>query len=282
MEEATHVSLSVLRVTSLLPSRHKADVTPPIFVVSPSRPTVPATAKVRHGLVVATPMFPPPAIWKYSVPVDDATENIADVTASVSTYNVEVPSEFSIANAEVMSVVVFKRVPVVPETERSQLGEVVPMPPLPVFKTVSSVEEAEFIILNADLPDVCSSQMVSFADAVEVPRAKRLSTESHLRVDAPPKEPPLLNWISPELPAGVPPPEDRQVPETAKHPPVRLMPFANVEVAVVVETVIALKFCHPPTKVEVAVEVAKSDPMVTCEEVAAIEVPSNHKSAFES
>src|SRR3989344_5935706 len=124
--------------------------------------------------------------------------------------------------------------------------------------------------------------MVSFADAVEVPRAKRLSTESHLRVDAPPKEPPLLNWISPELPAGVPPPEDRQVPETAKHPPVRLMPFANVEVAVVVETVIALKFCHPPTKVEVAVEVAKSDPMVTCEEVAAIEVPSNHKSAFES
>src|SRR3989344_5353596 len=193
MEDATHVSLSVLRVTSLLPSRQSAEVTPPIFVVNPSKPTVPETDSVRHGLVVATPMFPPPAIWKYSVPVEDATEKMAEGSASASTDNVEVPSEFSPANAEVISVFVFKRVPVVPETERSQLGVVAPIPTLPVFKTVRSVEEAEFIILNADLPDVCSSQIVSLAEAVEVPRAKRFSTESQLKVDAPPKEPPLLN-----------------------------------------------------------------------------------------
>ena len=64
---------------------------------------------------------------------------------------------------------------------------------------------------------------------------------------------PFANWIAPVPPIAVPP-EERQVPPTAKHPPlVRLIPFAKVEVpepvtarreveAFVVDALVANKF----------------------------------------
>ena len=56
-----------------------------------------------------------------------------------------------------------------------------------------------------------------------------------------------------------PPPAVMQVPLMLKHPPDRLMPFANVEVAVVEET-FSVPTLKPPLNVEVAKEELSTAP----------------------
>ena len=80
---------------------------------------------------VPAPTLPEEVTEKYTAPVEDATDKMLLVSSKVSTWNVVVPTEFSTANAARTSEVVFTRMPVVPEIERSQFGVVVPIPTLP-------------------------------------------------------------------------------------------------------------------------------------------------------
>ena len=75
---------------------------------------------------------------------------------------------------------------------------------------------------------------VSFAYAVEVPIASALLVLSKKkRVLSPAKAVPFANWIAPVPPIAAEAPEVRHVPPIEKQPLlVRLIPFANVEVAV--------------------------------------------------
>ncbi len=55
----------------------------------------------------------------------------------------------------------------------------------------------------------------------------------------------------------------RHAPPTAKHPPAKVIPFANVEVAVV-EVIFNALVCIPPAKVDVAVVVPVKYAATTC------------------
>ncbi len=69
--------------------------------------------------------------------------------------------------------------------------------------------------------------------------------------------------------------ESTQMLFIAKHPLVKLIPFANVELAVV-DDVLRIPAVIPPTNVEVAVVVEIREPTVRADEVEVIDVPSNH------
>jgi hypothetical protein len=77
---------------------------------------------------------------------------------------------------------------------------------------------------------------------------------------------------------------ERQFAPIAKHPLVSEIPWAKVDVAVPVALMVPvwrLSVWMPPWKVDVAVVEALREPTVTCELVASIDVPLNHRSAFE-
>ena len=103
-----------------------------------------------------------------------------------------------------------------------------PMPTLPLLSTT------KYVLVElpmAKVVEAAPAWMESVAHGVVVPIPSRLLVLSHVSCDAPAKELPSLNCICPAAPPADPPPPT-QVPLTAKHPAVRLMPLAAVEVAV--------------------------------------------------
>ena len=82
-----------------------------------------------------------------------------------------------------------------------------------------------------ELVEVAFRVRTAFVAGVPVPTANCLVVlfQKNL-VSSPPRVPELLNWTAPLAPPGLDPPT--HVPFTAKHPAVRLIPLAAVELAV--------------------------------------------------
>ena len=127
------------------------------------------TVKAPVAVEVPTATFPPAFTTKCTTPVELATVRIESVVFVVSTRNAVSPVEFSTTNAEVMSVVVLRRVPVVPETERRKPGLVVPIPKFPLSKTVSRSVLAESASTNKRPVPVPLPVRDSLAEGVVVP-----------------------------------------------------------------------------------------------------------------
>src|SRR3990167_7739173 len=130
------------------------------------------------------------------------------------------------------------------------------MPTLPLLSTTKYVDVE---LPMAKVVEAAPAWMESVAHGVVVPIPSRLLVLSHVSCDAPAKALPSLNCICPAAPPGVPPPP--QVPLTAKHPAVRLMPLAAVEVAVA-EVRLKLVALMPALKVEVALPCTARLPVV--------------------
>ena len=145
---------------------------------------------------------------------------------------------------------VWKRTPVVvpaPVRESRAVGVVVvPMERLPTIVDVAVVEEAKSAV-TVGVP-------VADKFPVDVQYAKVFGEP------APVSEEPRL----------------RHEPLIEKHPALRLIPFAKVELAVEEDT-LRRSMERPPMRVEVAVVVPMNDPSVRVLEVAVILVPSNQR-----
>jgi hypothetical protein len=159
-------------------------------------------------------------------------------------------------------------------TLRDALGFAVPIPTLPFAATRKSDVVADPLLFVEDAISKSGCRepkfpcTVSFAYAVEVPRARALAVLSKKNwVLSPAKAVPLANWIAPVPPTAEVEPPLTQVPFIEKHPPVISQPCVPVEVAVVLNLVAetpppnVLVPCPAPTviaeaKVEVAVPVA--------------------------
>src|SRR3989344_5197107 len=188
------------------------DVRVPDPAVRPAKPTVPLTAKVRHGVVVETPKLPPFRMVKAGVLVRLVEEAI--INALVVEAYPTAHALLSEANWKVAS----------PTPLASPI----------VVRPVASMEKSEVVAVAVELAiwksigeyaPLLRAWIDNFAYGVlePMPRRSVVSFQKKL-VASLAKVAPSLNWMAPAMPLAVPPPPPTHVPLTAKQPFLMFMP----------------------------------------------------------